>query len=81
MPAPELLLSTRRPDGRRAAPTNGLVFASGQAIFLPTEPTGIRHPDRASSVRILCLPHGDFFVCNQGILLDPRPDLTSTGDR
>jgi len=81
MPAPVLLLSTGRPAERRAAPTNGLAFTSGQPIFLPTEPTGIRHPDRTSSVRLPPLPNGDFSACNQGFLLDLRPDLTSTGDR
>jgi hypothetical protein len=81
MPATKLLLLTGRPAGRRAAPADRLVFASGQPIFYPTEPTGIRHPDRTSSVRLLCLPHGDFSVCNRDFLFHPRPDLTFTGDR
>jgi hypothetical protein len=81
MPTPVLLLSMGRPAGRRAAPTNGLVFASDQPIFFPTEPPGVQHPDRTSSVRLLCLPHGDFSVCNRDFLFHPRPDLISTDDR
>jgi hypothetical protein len=81
MPTPVLLLSTGRPAGRRAAPTNGLVFASDQPIFFPTEPTGIRHQDRTSFALLFCLPHGDFSVCNRDFLFHPRPDLTFTGNR